>query len=122
MASLERNYAVGFGRRAMFVLAGVIVLIGSAANLSAVVAAPEATTSKTDLKTVIIPVEGMICISCAGTVKKALKSLSGVSRVEVDLEKRTAQVTYASDQVSADRMVAVVNKLGYKAGVPRDAE
>jgi len=63
----------------------------------------------------------MACVVCAATVKKTVKSLAGVSRVEVSLEKRGAQVTYEPDKVSPDTIVAAINKLGYKAGSPREA-
>jgi copper chaperone CopZ len=78
--------------------------------------------SGTQVKTVVIPVEGMVCVACAATVKGALKSIAGVSHVEVNLEKRTAQVTYAPDKLSPDRLVEAINKRGYRAGVPKEVE
>jgi copper chaperone CopZ len=66
--------------------------------------------------------KGMVCVACAATVKRALKSIDGVSNVEVSLEKRTVQVTYAPDKLSPDRLVAAVNKAGYSAGAPKEVE
>jgi len=64
----------------------------------------------------------MVCVACAATVRKTLKSLDGVSSVEVNLEKRIAQVTYAANKLSPDQFVAAVNKLGYRTGIPREVE
>ena len=74
------------------------------------------------LKTVVIPVEGMACVACAASVKRALKAIDGVSEVEVNLEKRSARVTYAAGKVTAERLAAAINRLGYRAGTPREAE
>ena len=114
--------ATAFLRRAAPVLACAVLALALPAHLSGAGAAPEMSLRKSDQKTVTIPVEGMVCISCAATVKRTLKALSGVSRVEVDLEKRAAEVTYAADKLSTDRIIAAVNKLGYKAGLPKEAE
>jgi copper chaperone CopZ len=78
-------------------------------------------TGNAQLKTVVIPVDGMVCFACAATIKRTVKSLGGVSSTEVSLEKRTVQVTYAADQLTPERIAAAINKLGYKAGAPRDA-
>lgn len=115
--------ALSYGRRMMLVFAGVVLLFGSPGYaLAAGTAASGSSDSEAALKTIVIPIEGMECVACAATVKHTVKSLAGVSRVEVSLEKRTAQVTYAPDKLSLDRIVAAIDKLGYKAGIPRDAE
>lgn len=73
-------------------------------------------------KVLVIPVEGMICISCAATIKSALKRMEGVFHVAVSLENRTARVTYMPSKLSPERIVAVINELGYKAGEPQEAQ
>lgn len=109
-------------RRALLVLAGAMFLLGSPPSpLAAGATGPQA-DQKIQVKTVVIPVEGMACVACSATVKRALKSIDGVFKVEVSLEKRTAQVTYAPDQLSPDRLVAAINKAGYKAGTPKEVE
>jgi len=100
----------------MMVMAASTFLI-SVLPPALVAAAPAA-----QVKTVVIPVQGMVCVACAATVKRALKSVDGVSQVEVNLEKRAAQVTYAPDKVSPDRLVAAINKAGYTAGIPKEVE
>jgi len=69
-------------------------------------------------KTVVVPVAGMSCVSCAAAIKRTVKDLNGVSEVEVSLAARTMRVTYTPDVISPDRIVAAVNALGYQAGKP----
>lgn len=103
---------------------GLLVLGGQArpalaAEASAAVTQPTS-EGKSSLKVVEIPVEGMACISCAASVKSAVKALSGVVAVEVSLEKRNARVTYLPSELTPDRILAAIDKLGYSAGTPRD--
>ena len=109
-------------RRMLLAVAGAVFLLGPPGHVLAAGAPSGASESQSDLKTVVIPVERMECVVCAATIKRTVKSLDGVSRVEVSLEKRTAQVTYAPDKLSPDRIVAAIDKLGYKAGSPRGVE
>jgi copper chaperone CopZ len=73
-------------------------------------------TAKT--KTVRIPVQGMTCAVCAANVRRALQSVAGVQEAEVDLERRQAWVRYDESKVSPDRLLAAIDRLGYKAGTP----
>lgn len=74
-----------------------------------------------NMKTVIIPIEGMSCSACAARVKKALNSIDGVSEVEVNLGDRNARVRFAPSKLSLDRLVGAVNGLGYRASAPTEA-
>ncbi len=69
-------------------------------------------------KTVRIPVQGMSCVVCAASVKKALQAIDGVQEADIDLERREARVRYGEGKVSPERLVAAINQLGYKAGTP----
>ena len=77
-------------------------------------------TSATEMEVVTIPVEGMVCGSCVARTKGALKSVAGVHEVEVSLEKRVARIRYDSSKTSPDRLAAIINELGYKAGTPTE--
>ena len=77
-----------------------------------------AATNAADMKTLVMPVEGMSCVACAARVKQALKDIDGVADVEVNLADRNARVRFAPSKVSPDRLVAAVNRLGYRAGPP----
>src|SRR5713226_6306524 len=99
-----------------------LIISGVPDRVLAAEVTPATTTSegKSSLRTVEIPVEGMACFVCAGTVKNTVKSLAGVLRVEVSLEKRSATVTYFGDEHVPERIVAAIDNLGYKAGNPRE--
>ena len=89
------------------------------------VLAAEASAAATDAKplpkVVDIPVDGIGCVACAASVKSAMKALPGVVGVEVNLEKRNARVTYLANILTPDRIVAAIDRLGYTAGMPKDA-
>ncbi len=71
-------------------------------------------------KVVRIPIEGMMCESmCTPTVKKALSALDGVSKAEVTLKPDEARVEYLPAKISPEKMVSVINGLGFKAGTPK---
>lgn len=73
------------------------------------------------IKTVTIPIEGMTCSACAARVKRTLKALDGVVEAEINLEHRNAQVRYVEGKISPERVVAAINRLGYKASTPHTA-
>ena len=75
-----------------------------------------------EMRTVTVPVEGMICMVCAGSVRNALKAVHGVQNAEVNLEKRYATIQFENGTVSEDDLTRVITKLGYKAGVPKPAQ
>jgi copper ion binding protein len=108
--------------RVLLVIAAALVLSGLPGPVLAAGTPAAVTDVQPSLKTVDIPVDGMACVVCAATVKKTVKSLDGVSRVEVSLEKRSARVTYAADRLSPERIAAAIDKLGYKAGTPREVQ
>jgi copper chaperone CopZ len=65
-----------------------------------------------------IPIQGMTCAVCAANVKKTLQSIKGVQEAAIDLERREARVRYREGEVSPERLVDAINRLGYKAGTP----
>lgn len=59
----------------------------------------------------VLKIEGMTCMHCKMAVEKALKGVSGVSSVQVDLAKNQAVVTGGAD---SDAMAKAVADAGYK--------
>lgn len=103
---------------AVFLLSAfALVAALSACNTQATPAGRE----EPSLTMVTIPVEGMVCVSCAARVKRTLAAIDGVGFVEVSLGERNARVGYDSSRVSPDRLVAAINDLGYRAGAPAPA-
>lgn len=111
--------AVRSGGLATALLLSAVTLLGgfSACRTRATSAGGQDST----LTTVVIPVEGMSCVSCAATIKRRLGSMNGVGDVEVSLGERHARVRFDPSLLSPDRLTAAINDLGYRAGVPVEA-
>lgn len=63
-----------------------------------------------------IPVEGMSCMSCVAALKKAIRGMDGVTKVEVSLADRNVKVEYLTSKVTAQTIAQKINDLGYKTG------
>ena len=59
-------------------------------------------------------VEGMMCMHCKASVEKVLSAVPGVTAVSVDLEAKTATVTF-EESVLETTLIAAVEKKGFKA-------
>ena len=59
----------------------------------------------------ILKIEGMSCSMCKGKVEKALKSISGVTSVSVDLEKKEAIIGGSANPAA---LVKAVEEIGFK--------
>lgn len=57
-------------------------------------------------------INGMMCNHCKMTVEKALKAVSGVENVEVDLAAKCAKITLNAD-VADDVLMDAVAKKGF---------
>ncbi len=60
-----------------------------------------------------ITIEGMTCMHCAGRVKEALESVSGVISAEVNLENNSALISFVED-VSNEKINGTISEAGYK--------
>ncbi len=65
------------------------------------------------MKTVTIPIEGMMCNHCTASVTSALTALSGVSEVRVSLEAKNAQVTFDETKCQEKGICDVIEELGF---------
>lgn len=70
-----------------------------------------------------LTIQGMTCASCVTRVEKALRKLSEVASVEVNLATEKAEVKFVGrlEQV-LPRFIAAVEKAGYKAKLPQVAD
>lgn len=64
------------------------------------------------------PIQGMTCGNCIRHVEKALNNLSGISKLEVNLEKHDALVEYDSTLVTYEAMASALKDAGYTMGKP----
>ena len=61
----------------------------------------------------VLKIEGMSCSHCERAVKNALSELSGVVEATVDLEGKTATVTFEENNVSKAELIAAIEEAGY---------
>ncbi|MDE2626839.1 MAG: copper-translocating P-type ATPase [Burkholderiales bacterium] len=91
---------------------------GSGLTLAALAAAVEKAGYAVAEDTVGLRIDGMTCASCVGRVEKALAHVDGVVSAQVNLATETAQVRVVRGAVSAEALVAAVEKAGYAATLP----
>ncbi len=72
-------------------------------------------SSKSEATTVAVKVPTLQCAACSNTVEKALKTVQGVQRVEVDLKTKTAKVTFDAHVATVSDLERAVVKAGYAA-------
>lgn len=69
---------------------------------------------KTGIKTKILRIGGMTCISCQNKIEKKLRNTAGIEKAEVSYREGTATVTYDTDIISYKSIVRVIENLDYK--------
>ena len=81
--------------------------------LSAALSAPAwAATQTTTLS-----VPGMTCATCPITLKKALNKVEGVEKIEVNLEKKEALVTFDDAKTTVEALLEATKNAGYPSTV-----
>jgi mercuric ion binding protein len=68
-------------------------------------------------QTVKLSVPGMTCAACPITVKKALSKVDGVSKADVDFDKREAVVTFDDAKTSVQKLTKATEDAGYPSSV-----
>ena len=72
-------------------------------------------SSESEATTVEVKLSSMQCSMCSHTIEEALKKVDGVQSVEVDLEAKTAKVTFDDKVTSVPALEQAVTKTGYAA-------
>jgi Cd2+/Zn2+-exporting ATPase len=89
------------------VIAALVVLVGAALAImrprNDAANASDAGTAQTaqTFRTVRVPVEGMICMVCASSVKRRAEAIDGVTGAEVDLAGKRATMSYVDGKTIA---------------------
>lgn len=87
--------------------------------LLAVALAVAVTPAWAAVKTVTLSVPGMTCPACPITVKKALSRVNGVQKINVNLDKREAVVTFDDAKTNAAALMKATTDAGYPSTVTR---
>ncbi|NQU62430.1 MAG: mercury resistance system periplasmic binding protein MerP [Rhodospirillales bacterium] len=64
-------------------------------------------------KTVTLAVENMFCASCPYIVKKSLARVTGVTKVDVSFERKTAMVTFDDAKTNIEALTGATFDAGY---------
>jgi copper chaperone CopZ len=73
-------------------------------------------------QTVSIPVEGMSCMVCASSVKRAAQGVDGVRDAEVDLAAKRAKVSYVEGKTSPEQIAAALRRSPTTTPADREAK
>ena len=60
-----------------------------------------------------LPVLGMSCAACAGSIESVLRSLPGISSAEVNFAAQTVQIAYDHEVITLPEMQKAVQSFGY---------
>lgn len=69
------------------------------------------------MKNITIKIKGMGCQNCVNAVTESLTELDGVSKVNVSLEKESAEVEFDESKINVDKMIEAIKELEYEASV-----
>lgn len=78
-----------------------------------------ATPSWAAVQTVTLSVPTMDCPVCPITVKKALTGVEGVSKAEVNFDKRQATVTFDDAKANVEKLTKATANAGYPSSVQK---
>lgn len=70
-------------------------------------------------KTVTLAVENMTCAACPITVHKSLEKVPGVTKAKVDLDTKTATVTFDPAKAKVDDLTRATTEAGYPSKLVR---
>lgn len=73
-------------------------------------------------KSATLDVPGMTCRLCPITVKKALQKVDGVSKVDVNFEKKEAIVTFDDAKTNVNELTKATADAGYSSTVKEDSK
>lgn len=69
------------------------------------------------MKNITIKIKGMGCQNCVNAVSESLKELEGISKVNVSLEKESAEVEFDESKINVDKMIETIKELEYEASI-----
>ncbi len=71
------------------------------------------------MQSVTLSVPGMTCAACPITVRHALSRVEGVSKTDVNFDKREAVVTFDDARTSVQKLTKATEDAGYPSSVKR---
>ena len=72
------------------------------------------------LDRVVIPVEGITCVTCEIPVRFALKRIGGVRSVQISSAGKAVTVDYEATKTNPKQLAAAINSTGFRASLPNN--
>ena len=67
------------------------------------------------MQSIKLKIDGMTCVNCENRIERKLQSTKGIIKVKVRYSSGTAEITYDENITSIEKIIAVIERLGYKA-------
>ncbi len=67
------------------------------------------------MRNVVLKISGMHCVSCAINIDGELEDTEGVSESSTNYAKAQTQVSFNSSQIDLEKIITILEKIGYKA-------
>ena len=64
-------------------------------------------------KMLVMKINGMHCEGCTSSIKEALASLDGVTKVSISLEKKKATINFDDEKVSQEKLKKTITERGF---------
>lgn len=77
--------------------------------------------SAQETKTATLYAEKIFCDACAAVITKALRNVPGVSKVNVDVDRKEVLVQFDSGRASVEDLTAATAKKGFPSSVRKVA-
>ena len=74
-----------------------------------------------EMKTATLHAEKIYCDACAAVITKALRGVPGVSKVDVDVEKKDVVVQFDPAKASVEDLTAATAKKGFPSSIRKVA-
>lgn len=82
-----------------------------------VLASTQSTVAEAAIRTTILNVSGMTCVTCPLTIRTALKKVPGVSKVAVSYKTKQAVVTFDDAKTSVKTLRETTANVGFPSTV-----
>ena len=66
------------------------------------------------MKQELVKVEGMTCQHCLQTITDALKNISGLNGIDVDLDKKEVNVRFDENETSLQEITNKIIQIGFE--------
>ena len=67
------------------------------------------------MQSIKLKIDGMTCVNCENRIERKLQSTKGIIKVKVRYSSGTADITYDEKIIRIEKIITIIERLGYKA-------